>query len=64
MSQTNLGEMLRLYRFVHKLTVRDFAKVLGISAATISRMERGGECDVETFLKVLIWMRKEPSDAQ
>jgi transcriptional regulator with XRE-family HTH domain len=53
---TPLGEMLTLYRAVHRLTVRELAPVIGISYPTLSRIERGGVCDVPTLLKLFAWL--------
>lgn len=53
---TRLAEMLRLYRTVRGASVRDVASTANISAATISRIERGHAMDAETLLKMLNWM--------
>lgn len=53
---TNLGELLRVYRVLHRLTVRDLAPPLKISHATLSRIERGHSMDTDTFLKVITWL--------
>ena len=58
---TRLGWMIRIYRVYRGIGVRVLAKEIGISAATVSRIERGGEMDVATLLKVLAWLR-EPED--
>lgn len=52
-----LGRMLRLYRAHREITVRELAPAIGVSVATLSRIERGAECDVPTFLKLVSWMR-------
>jgi transcriptional regulator with XRE-family HTH domain len=51
-----LGDMLRAYRFRHDLTVRDLAPDLGISIATLSRIERGHGLDATTLLRLISWM--------
>lgn len=53
---TRLAEMLRLYRAVNARTTRELAKEIGTSAATLSRLERGFEIDMSTFMKLLLWM--------
>lgn len=58
MQRTNLSEMLRLYRTVKNMGVRELAKEIGIGAATVSRIERGGLMDLPTFLKLQAWMLK------
>ena len=42
--------------------VREVAKEIGISAATLSRMERGHIPDLDTFGKVCRWLRIDPSE--
>ena len=58
MADTRLGILLRLYRAHRDQNVRDTAAEIGISAATLSRVERGHECDVDTLLKLLAWLRE------
>ncbi len=58
---TRLGLALRLYRTMKLLGVRDLAAQIGISAATISRIERGHAMDAQSLLAVINWlMLKEP----
>lgn len=54
--RTHLGAMLALYRAAHNWTVRDIAPQIGISIATLSRVERGRAMDAETMLKVWRWL--------
>jgi transcriptional regulator with XRE-family HTH domain len=49
--RTNLGAMLTLYRAANHWTVRDLAPNVGISIATLSRIERGHAMDADTMLK-------------
>jgi transcriptional regulator with XRE-family HTH domain len=42
--------------------VREVAKEIGISAATLSRMERGHIPDLDTFGKVCRWLRIDPAE--
>lgn len=55
---TRFGRMLRLYRVYPERSVRDLAKEIGISAATLSRIERGQDMDADTLLKLIHWMRQ------
>lgn len=55
----NLNEVLKEWRWAKKLTTRQFAKMIGSSAATISRIERGENCDGETIAKILRWLFTE-----
>ncbi len=54
--RTHLGKMLRLYRMVRNLTLRDMAPQVGISHATLMRIETGQAIDAETLLKLWTWM--------
>ena len=54
--RTHLGTMLVLYRAARGWTVRDLAPKVGISIATLSRIERGHAMDAATMLKVWQWM--------
>lgn len=57
--QTHLGAMLALYRASRNWGVRDLAPHVGISIATLSRIERGHGMDVATMLKVWQWLIKQ-----
>jgi transcriptional regulator with XRE-family HTH domain len=41
--------------------IREVAKEIGISPATLSRIERGHLPDIETFRKVCKWLNIDPS---
>lgn len=51
-----LCDVLRDWRWAQKINVRLVAKEIGISAATLSRIERGENCDAETLSKILVWL--------
>lgn len=55
---TKLAQLLRLYRAVSAdhLDTRTVAKQMGISAATLNRIERGNAMDAATLLRVLNWL--------
>lgn len=53
---TTFGAMLRLWRLSRRQTVRQVALEIGIGSATLSRIERGGPCEVETWLKLQRWL--------
>ncbi len=55
--QTHLGAMLRLYRTVQNRTMRELAPELGLSHATLMRIEAGQSFDAETLLKIWAWLR-------
>jgi transcriptional regulator with XRE-family HTH domain len=60
-----LGRMLLLYRASEDIGIRAAAAEIGTSAATLSRIERGYSFDVETAMKLLVWLtrtsRKPPT---
>jgi DNA-binding XRE family transcriptional regulator len=47
---------LEMSRKNQRLSVRDFAKEIKISAATFSRISTGKQPDIETFFKTCQWM--------
>ena len=52
-----IGEVLRDWRLMNRLTVREVAKLLGIkSASTLCRLENGKACDAETLGKIIAWL--------
>lgn len=51
-----LRRALKLIRTVDNLSLRDLAKQIGVSAPTLSRIERGFPCDAETFGRVFLWL--------
>lgn len=55
-AQTRLGEMLRLWRTVRQMTLREVAPSIGISHSTLLRLEQGKPCDLPSWLKVQAWL--------
>lgn len=51
-----LGELIKEYRWAKRINVRDLAKIIGCSAATLSRFERGRNPDGITTTKILKWI--------
>lgn len=44
-------------------SLRDLAPIIGTSAATLSRVERGtGGVDIDVFLRLCAWMNADPMD--
>ncbi len=62
--QTRLGEMLRLYRTVRQLSLREIAPDIGISAATLMRIEAGQAYDAATLLKLWTWLNSNQDDSK
>ena len=54
----NIGRVIKAYRESERYGVRAFAKILGVSSATLSRVERGQNCDGAVLAKILKWMLK------
>ena len=48
-------EILRLWRKMADLGIREAAQEMGISPATLSRVERGGDVDGKTLAKIIMW---------
>ena len=57
---SSLGTMVRKKRGEAKL--RDIAEIVGISAATLMRVENGRIPDVATFGKLCAWLDVNPGD--
>ncbi len=53
-SLTNLGAMVKQKRGTRG--IREVAKEIGISTATLSRIENGKLPDLETFSKACLWL--------
>ena len=51
-----LGRVIARYRYAERLGVRAVAKEIGVSAATLNRVERGEPCDGTTLTKILFWL--------
>lgn len=58
MPASHLSEMLRQWRTIETISVRNLAADIGISAATLSRIERGYQMDLQSFLKLQTWLLK------
>ena len=54
-----IGRLLVLYRATRQIGVRELAPEIGISIATLSRIERGHAMDADTLLKVWTWLNSE-----
>lgn len=54
--QRMLGEVLRKWRVMSDRNLRSASKEIGISTATLSRIELGKECDAKTFMTLLEWL--------
>lgn len=55
---TRLGELFRMYRAVHGLSVRAHAEEMGVTKSTLHRIESSnpGGMTLDTFMKVQHWL--------
>lgn len=51
-----IGELLDAYRWKHKLGMRELARKIGISPATLLRIEHGKDCDIRSLMLVINWI--------
>lgn len=59
----NLAKTLSDYRLLERISLRAMAAKLGISASTLSRIERGEAMDGNTLAAVLRWLLNSEADA-
>jgi transcriptional regulator with XRE-family HTH domain len=52
---TNLGHVLKRWRLIDDLGMREAAAKIGISAATLCRLEIGHVPDFRTMMTILNW---------
>jgi uncharacterized protein YerC len=60
---TNMANVLRLYRAVNQRPIRSLAPDMGLSVATLSRIERGHAMDADTMVRVLNWLMRPSREA-
>lgn len=58
-----LGTMLRLWRTIHQRDLRSVAASMGLSSATLMRIEHGQAFDAETLLKLWHWLLEAGDEA-
>jgi len=51
-----IGEVLRAWRMHNEIGIRVAAKMIGTSAATLSRIERGEAMDGKTMYKLISFL--------
>ncbi len=57
-----LGRVLYAWREKEGLTIREAAKIIGLSYSTLSRIENGMSVDGRTLKKLLIWLLQDDPD--
>jgi transcriptional regulator with XRE-family HTH domain len=55
-----VARLLKTWRVIANLGIREVAKEIGVSPATLSRIERGEEMNGQTLAKVIMWMLGQP----
>lgn len=60
--RSRIGRLLVLYRATHSCGVRELGRQIGVSAATLSRIERGHAMDADTLLKIWAWLNGTEAD--
>lgn len=55
----HIGRLLVLHRASAQIGMRDLAAEMGLSIATLSRIERGHAMDADTLLKIWAWLNLE-----
>lgn len=53
--------MVQSKREKDKLTLRELARLIGVSAPTLSRIESGNEPNIVTFGQICEWLRYDPA---
>lgn len=51
-----IGEVIRCYRRIQDVGVRETAREIGVSHGTLSRIERGDTMEAATMMKILRWL--------
>lgn len=51
-----LGYLIKKWRGAEKIGIREAARQIGTSHATLSRLENGLPCNSDTLASVIIWM--------
>lgn len=59
-----LGKLLNLHRVVNHRDVKDLANDIGVGPSTLSRIERGKPCDMQSLGKLLTWLLTDDSGEQ
>ena len=51
-----LCDVLKQWRWAERLSVREAAKVIGVSSSTLNRFENGKPADQETIVRIMLWL--------
>lgn len=51
-----IGEVIRCYRRIKDVGIRETSAEIGVSHGTLSRIERGDQMDAYTMMKLMRWL--------
>lgn len=51
-----LGQVIKRWRVMSEINLRDAAKMIGTSTATLSRIEQGENMDGKTLARIFEWL--------
>ncbi len=57
-----IGELLKSYRKMHRVSIDCVAKSIGVSKATLSRIENNKHVSGETIIKLMTWLMGKPKE--
>ena len=60
----NIGKLLKCYREVNQMSIRDLSKKIGLTIATLSRVENGKPVDLRITLVFINWLFGEQKIAE
>ncbi len=52
----HIGILIKGWRYAERMGIREAAKILDVSPATLSRIENGKPTDSKTMLKMFRWL--------
>ena len=58
----HLGEVIAGWRRDRRMGIREAAKLIGISHATLSRVENGKPADGKTIVRLLDWLLHDKAE--
>ena len=59
MSEINIGDILHQFREINEMSLKELAKDIGVSVATLCRIERGDKMEAKTVLLLIDFLFRE-----